>query len=162
MMFGEGAESLADSVVIRPMVANDLAAVVAIERRCYPLPWPESYFREVFTRPRSLCLVGVVQGRVVGYLMADLFIDVWHIMNVCVDESARRRGIGAELMRTCISLSDRCPNCGHTLEVRISNAVARDLYRSLGFVTTGVRPHYYTCDGEDALCMWRDPRACAS
>ena len=40
-----------------------------------------------------------------------------------------------------------------TLEVRVSNAAARHVYESLGFVRMGKRPHYYEDNGEDALLM---------
>ena len=46
---------------------------------------------------------------------------------------------------------------GYTLEVRVSNETAIDLYQRLGFVETGVRRGYYTDNREDALIMWRDP-----
>ena len=46
---------------------------------------------------------------------------------------------------------------GYTLEVRVSNDAAVNLYSSLGFVETGVRRGYYTDNREDALIMWRDP-----
>jgi ribosomal-protein-alanine N-acetyltransferase len=46
---------------------------------------------------------------------------------------------------------------GYTLDVRVSNDAAVNLYSSLGFVETGVRRGYYTDNREDALIMWRDP-----
>ena len=41
-----------------------------------------------------------------------------------------------------------------TLEVRVSNAPARQLYERLGFKTVGVRKGYYVDTQEDALIMW--------
>ena len=41
-----------------------------------------------------------------------------------------------------------------TLEVRQSNKVAQGLYEKLGFTKKGIRPHYYSDNGEDALIMW--------
>ena len=40
-----------------------------------------------------------------------------------------------------------------TLEVRPSNQVAIDLYRSFGFVVVGRRAGYYRDNAEDALLM---------
>jgi ribosomal-protein-alanine N-acetyltransferase len=40
--------------------------------------------------------------------------------------------------------------------VRVSNQAAIDLYRSFGFISSGVRPNYYSNDREDALIMWRE------
>lgn len=43
-----------------------------------------------------------------------------------------------------------------TLEVRVSNEPAKNLYRKLGFEPSGVRPGYYSDNGEDALIMWAE------
>lgn len=43
-----------------------------------------------------------------------------------------------------------------TLEVRVSNYPAQDLYRRMGFSAAGVRKGYYADTGEDALIMWAE------
>jgi ribosomal-protein-alanine N-acetyltransferase len=43
-----------------------------------------------------------------------------------------------------------------TLEVRVSNSVARALYEKLGFHEAGIRPRYYTDNNEDAAVMWSE------
>ena len=44
-----------------------------------------------------------------------------------------------------------------TLEVRLSNDAARQLYQRFGFRPVGVRPRYYSDNGEDALIMTTEP-----
>ncbi len=44
-----------------------------------------------------------------------------------------------------------------TLEVRLSNAPARALYQRFGFRPVGIRPRYYSDNGEDALIMTTEP-----
>ena len=46
-----------------------------------------------------------------------------------------------------------------TLEVRLSNLPARRLYERFGFRPVGLRPRYYSDNGEDALIMTTDPLA---
>ncbi len=41
-----------------------------------------------------------------------------------------------------------------TLEVRLSNRPAQELYRRFGFAPVGVRKNYYAETNEDALVMW--------
>jgi ribosomal-protein-alanine N-acetyltransferase len=41
-----------------------------------------------------------------------------------------------------------------TLEVRVSNAAAINLYRGFGLAPGGIRENYYADIGEDALIMW--------
>ncbi|MPM90203.1 hypothetical protein SDC9_137320 [bioreactor metagenome] len=43
-----------------------------------------------------------------------------------------------------------------TLEVRVSNTAARELYAKLGFAQCGVRKRYYSNNNEDALILWND------
>jgi ribosomal-protein-alanine N-acetyltransferase len=43
---------------------------------------------------------------------------------------------------------------GITLEVRVSNISAQNLYKSIGFAEYGIRKGYYTDNNEDAVIMW--------
>jgi ribosomal-protein-alanine N-acetyltransferase len=49
-----------------------------------------------------------------------------------------------------------------TLEVRLSNMPARRLYEKYGFRPVGIRPRYYSDNGEDALIMTTEPLDSAS
>jgi [ribosomal protein S18]-alanine N-acetyltransferase len=142
--------------VIRPMQFTDLESVVAIEAQTFTLPWSLAVFSNQLSRGGGIALVCEVDGVTRAYLIADMFVDVWHLMNVAVHEEWRRRHIASELIETYFSITERRPHRGHTLEVRASNQGAIELYRSFGFVTTGVRPGYYSDDHEDAVIMWKD------
>jgi len=146
----------AEERVIRPMQFTDLEAVAALERRTYPMPWSLTVFGGQLARETAVCLVCEIDRRLVGYLLADMFVDVWHVMNLAVDEPYRRRHVAGDLLETYFAITERHGHRGHTLEVRVSNAAAIELYRSFGFVSTGVRPRYYTNDFEDAVIMWKD------
>ena len=141
---------------VRQMQFTDLEAVAAIERRTFTLPWSLAIFSGQLARENGICLVCEIDGRVAAYLIADMFVDVWHLMNVAVDEPFRRSHIASALMEAYFALTERKGHRGHTLEVRASNAAAIELYRSFGFVATGVRPSYYSDDREDAVIMWKD------
>ena len=77
-------------------------------------------------------------------------------MNVAVDPDHQRRGIATRLLERLFELTTDDERRGYTLEVRVSNADAIDLYEQLGFERQGVRRGYYTDNREDALIMWRD------
>ncbi|MFA4964484.1 MAG: ribosomal protein S18-alanine N-acetyltransferase [Thermoleophilia bacterium] len=141
---------------VRPMHFTDIEAVTAIESRSYSLPWAMGIFSGQLARETGLALVCEVDGRVAGYLIADMFVDVWHLMNLCVDGSYRRQHIASQLIEGYFAITERKGHRGHTLEVRVSNTGAIELYRSFGFVATGVRPGYYSDDREDAVIMWKD------
>jgi [ribosomal protein S18]-alanine N-acetyltransferase len=142
--------------LVRAMHFTDLEAVAAIERRTFSLPWSLAIFSGQLARETGIALVCEVGGRIAGYIIADMFVDVWHLMNIAVDEPFRRQHIAAELIEAYFAITELSGHRGHTLEVRVSNAAGIQLYRSFGFVTTGVRPGYYSDDREDAVIMWKD------
>ena len=142
--------------VIREMTADDVERVVAIERTVFSLPWSPKVFAAEVVRESSICLVCEIDGVVVGYLIADAFVDVWHLMNVSVVPEHRRQAIASDLLEEYFEITEVKPHRGHTLEVRVSNEAAIELYRSFGFVATGVRRGYYSDNREDALIMWKD------
>ena len=144
------------SRLVREMTLADLDQVVAIENEVFSLPWPANVFASELQRESAICLVCEEEGHIIGYLVADEFVDVWHIMNVCVHPAWRRRDVASDLLEAYFALTETRGHRGHTLEVRPSNEAAIALYRSFGFVPTGVRRGYYSDNREDALIMWKD------
>jgi len=138
---------------IRSLAYSDLPQVIAIERRSFPTPWSLAMFVLELSKPSGVCLAAIDGGKVVGYLVCARYDQVWHLMNIAVDPSSRRRGLGRRLLETMLVRAG--PDASYTLEVRTSNAPAITLYESFGFRAAGKRPRYYQDTGEDALIMWR-------
>ena len=148
---------MSSPLTIRNLGYSDLPQVIAIERRSFPTPWSLAMFVLELSKPSSICLAAsegeARSGRLVGYTICSRYGDVWHVMNIAVEPSRRRQGIGATLLE---SLIDRAGSAEtYTLEVRPSNPTAIALYERFGFRCTGVRPRYYRDTGEDAVIMWR-------
>ena len=93
---------------------------------------------------------------IVGYAGLWLMIDEAHITTVAVDRAFRGRGLGELMLIELVKLGWRVGVDRITLEVRMSNSVAQNLYRKYGFYESGVRPRYYSDDLEDALTMSRE------
>lgn len=90
---------------------------------------------------------------IVGYGGLWLSVDEGHITTIAVDPTYRGRGIGELLLN---GLTDQAMAMNAdilTLEVRVSNVVAQQLYNKYGFKPFGTRPRYYTDNSEDALIM---------
>ena len=142
--------------IVRPMQFTDLEAVAVLEARAFTLPWSLAIFSGQLARETGICLVCEDDSRIVAYLIADMFVDVWHLMNLCVAQEVRRDHVASRLLEAYFAITERKGHRGHTLEVRVSNAPAIELYRSFGFISTGIRPGYYSDDREDAVIMWKD------
>jgi ribosomal-protein-alanine N-acetyltransferase len=141
---------------IRELVPADLPTIVAMEQATFTLPWQPNVFMTLLTKREALCLGYILEGRLIAYLIADMFVDVWHIMNLAVHPACRRRHIASDLLEEYFEITESEPHRGHTLEVRVSNEPAIELYRSYGFIATGVRKGYYSDNREDALIMWKE------
>jgi ribosomal-protein-alanine N-acetyltransferase len=137
------------------MRTADVGEVMDIERVTYPTPWSRAMFLSELGRRYGMGLVAVEPAGVLGYLMATQHAEVWHILNVSVHPTRRGQGIGGLLLSSLFERADGRAERGFTLEVRVSNEPAIRLYRRMGFLDGGVRPHYYSDNGEDALIMWR-------
>ena len=99
----------------------------------------------------------VLSRRLVGYAGLWLMVDEAHITAIAVAPAYRGFGIGELLMLGMIDISQDIGAQYLTLEVRVSNTLAQNLYRKYGFKETGVRRRYYSDNNEDALIMWSDP-----
>ena len=144
----------APDVEIRRMRLDDLDAVTAIEAATFARPWSRDSFRQELERNvAARYLVAVKDGRVVGYAGAWIILDESHITNIAVEESERGQGIGRKLTEALIQYISNLGAAYATLEVRVSNERAQQLYKSLGFVSVGKRKRYYEDNGEDAFLM---------
>jgi ribosomal-protein-alanine N-acetyltransferase len=149
-------EFAAAAVDIRPMHELDVPTVVAIERAGYQFPWSEGIFRDCL-RVGYTCRVVDCGGEIAGYGIMSVGAGEAHILNVCIREEYRCRGLARKLL---LYLLDRARAAGMYeafLEVRPTNTVASRLYLSLGFEQVGMRRGYYqaTVGREDACVLRR-------
>jgi ribosomal-protein-alanine N-acetyltransferase len=147
---------------IRPMTVVDLPAVQLIERASFSTPWPpQAYRQELETNRLAHYLVATLADEIVAYGGVWLMVDEAHITTFAVHPRFRRRRIGERLLLALMDLSVDRHAREATLEVRLSNLAARRLYEKYGFRPVGIRPRYYSDNGEDALIMTTEPLASA-
>ena len=140
-----------------PMRRRHLRSVLRIEAMVYPRPWSLSLFMsELALRSTRAYWVARVDGAVVGYCGLMVTGEDGHVTTLAVDPAMHRRGIGTRLLLALAGEAIRRGATGLTLEVRVSNKAAQDLYRKFGFRPAGVRRNYYVETNEDALVMWAD------
>lgn len=91
------------------------------------------------------------EDKVIGYLNYSLIYDRMEIDNFFVEESRRKEGIGKKMMSYLVAEAINNHVVNITLEVRISNEIARHLYRNFGFREVARRKFYY--GDEDGILM---------
>ena len=110
--------------------------------------------RSLWTRP-SAWEPG--QQFVAGFMGIWYMVDEAHIVSVGVRREYRGRGIGELLLIGGIEHAMARGARAVSLEVRVSNHVARSLYLKYGLKERGARKGYYSDNREDAVIMTTDP-----
>ena len=93
----------------------------------------------------------IIDEKSVGYLEYSLIYDRMEIDNINVLPDYRGQGIGTKLMAYLVSQAIDLRVVNITLEVRISNEIARNLYKKFGFREVALRKYYY--GDEDGILM---------
>jgi len=143
--------------IIRPMLMDDLEAIMEIEIASFSTPWSLQAFKAELKDneyARYVCLE--LDDKVIGYMGLWFILDEGHITNVAIAPNYRGKHWGEFLMRSVMEKMMQEGMERMTLEVRESNSPAQSLYSRLGFATAGIRKGYYADTGEDALIMWAD------
>jgi ribosomal-protein-alanine N-acetyltransferase len=143
------------TVTIAPMKRRNVRAVLRIEEQVYPRPWTSSLFlSELALRTTRAYFVARIGRDVVGYAGVMMSFEDAHVTTIAVDPAWHRRGIATRLL-VALTREALVRGAQHmTLEVRMSNKGAQNLYRRFGFAPVGVRKNYYPETNEDALVMW--------
>ncbi len=145
---------VAPEVGIRPMTEADVAEVFAIERASYQFPWSEGIFRDCL-RVGYVCRVLALESRVIGYGVMSVGAGEAHVLNLCVSDADRCRGLGRRMLDYLLERGAAAGMSEAFLEVRPSNTAAIRLYLAIGFEQVGMRRGYYQAVGgrEDAAVL---------
>lgn len=151
------AEPIAAELEVRllAMRRRHLRSVLRIEARAYPIPWSMSLFlSELALRSTRAYYVAFAGRQLVGYAGLMMTLDDGHVTTIAVDPAWHRHKIGSRLLLALAREAIRRGATSLTLEVRLGNKAAQNLYRRFGFRPVGVRKNYYAETKEDALVMW--------
>jgi ribosomal-protein-alanine N-acetyltransferase len=173
--------------LVEPMTLADIEQVMEIEQVAFPTPWSARAYRyEISDNEHSTMLVirpaavansplerlvrrtlgrqNVARrlklakpGPVLGYAGFWLLVDEAHICTIAVHPQWRGRGLGELLLLALIERGIELGANRATLEVRVSNRVAQELYAKYGFEIVSRRKGYYSDNNEDAYIMTTPP-----
>ena len=138
------------------MEKGDIKRVAELEKLCFRTPWSENALKSELKNRVAVYRVGLLDDRIITYAGMWVMFDEAHITNVAVDPECRGHGYGRRIMLTMMQAALQHGAERMTLEVREHNAVAQNLYYSMGFYKNGVRKRYYSDSGEDAFILWND------
>ena len=140
----------------REATLKDFDAVLSIENECFKEPYTESQLHYEFEEnPINKIIVAEKDGKIIGFIDFLITFNSATIMQVAVTKDARNLGVATQLLKEMESsfpkeIDDIVESV--TLETRVSNTPAKNLYLKRGYQIVLIKSHYYK-DGENAIYM---------
>lgn len=127
---------------LEAMTEAHLDRLLPIELQAHGHPWSRGNFADAL-KSGYWGQVLLRDDQLLGYFVAMLIVDEFHLLNITVAPQAQRQGLGRLLMEVlrCGAQANACQSLW--LEVRESNLAARALYQRQGFEQVGARKRYY-------------------
>ncbi len=138
---------------IRPASSDDIDSIVEIENSTNLMPWTKAQF--ISSMEVGHYSTVLEHGDVlIGFAIFSPVIPESHLLNIAIDPAYHRKGLGNKLLKQIILQNKAIGVKVITLEVRISNLIAINLYEKNGFNKDAIRQNYYSGpEKEDALLM---------
>ena len=118
--------------IIENLNLKHIEEICDIEKRCFSDAWSRQSFIDEIDNENSVFIVVKKEDKIVAYS------GFWYILMKEMIQRARDKNMATM-----------------SLEVRVSNEIAINLYKGYGFEIVGVRKQYYQDNKEDAYIMFK-------
>ena len=141
------------SALIRPASIDDVSAIVEIENKTNKMPWSKAQFLSSMEVGHYSAVMHK-ENNILGFAIYSPIIPESHLLNIAIDPAHQGKGLGDKLLQQIILQNKTIGVKMISLEVRVSNLPAINLYEKRGFHKDAIRPNYYSgSPKEDALLM---------
>ena len=116
-------------------------------------PWHLFQFHDTLRSTQNICLYVIqesISGEWCGFVLGSRAPDNFDIYMIAILKEYQGQGLGTKLIEYIQQEANNI-NASITLEVRISNDVARYVYSRCGFEEMGQIKNYYRRPKEDAI-----------
>tara|TARA_Y100001970_G_C14066222_1_gene766827 strand:- start:410 stop:832 length:423 start_codon:yes stop_codon:yes gene_type:complete len=124
-----------------------LSQILEIESDSFESPWSSQSFLSEIKSQVGSNWVFMNKSELLGYMFGWIVCNDYHINNIAVRSSDRRKGVAKKMIDNII-FNTQIKNI--YLEVSRLNCKAINLYEKIGFVQNGLRKKYYN-NGSDAI-----------
>lgn len=144
-----------DNIKIEKLKTSHIEKILEIEKLCFSDPWSKIMLEDELKNPLSYYIVLIKDDDIIGYAdFWDIAGDA-QIMNVAINKHYQGKGYSNILMNKMIEEAVKRNLDTMSLEVRVSNEKAINLYEKYNFEIQGRRKNYYQDNKEDAYIMWK-------
>src|SRR5699024_7144733 len=137
---------------IREMENSDIEAVMEIDEKIFNTPWNKRVFDyEINENKVAHYFIVETNQTIIGYIGLWIVYEDAQITNVAILEDYRGYKIGDHLFGYAVQYAQNQGAERLSLEVRVSNKIAQNMYEKFELVQAGIREKYNTDDNEDRL-----------
>lgn len=141
-------------MIIQELKLSDLSQMVEIEKENFSKPWTyKTLYYEVVVNDKSFFYGAFIDDVLVGYLGFWKIFDNIDVISVAVANKYKRQGIGTLLFDILDKVSKDLKAKTISLEVRVNNTAAINLYKKHNFVILREIKNYYAESNENAYFM---------
>ena len=141
---------------IRKIVFNDLIEITNLEKEIFEDSWALRTIENQITSAQTINLAIVQNTKIIGYILARIYMDFLEIERIGVVKNERRKKVGEKLISEIETIARHMKKERITLEVAENNTNAIKLYNKLSYKKNGVRKKYYKLDNQNAVLMSRE------
>ena len=135
---------------------SDLDKILEIENESFIKPFKkENFLYELNENPFSRFYKLVIDNEIIGFLLLYVTFDSSSIVQIAIKKDKRNQGFAGFLLQNVEKLLIKEEVNFITLEVRVSNQKAINLYQKHGFKIVSTRKNYYE-NHEDAYLMIKE------
>ncbi|MGO4893985.1 ribosomal protein S18-alanine N-acetyltransferase [Flavobacterium sp. W21_SRS_FM6] len=140
--------------MFEPLTPQNALACYAIHAEVQYKPWSKAVFMDCLSPP-YFAFQYLKSQQLQGYYVAMQVLDEVTLMDIAVSPRLQGLGIGRHILTSFIEQCHVRQAADIWLEVRESNAAAKQLYTSAGFTVIEKRKAYYQTDSgnEAAIIM---------
>jgi len=141
------------SIVLRPMLLDDVLAVMQIEAASFTKPYPERLFVRAIKQAAiasnsdgccALVAWECQEQKLAGYCLFEWkAYDAAQLVSIGTAARFRGRGVARKLLYEVLGLCRAGGAAFAQLSVAADNVAAQGLYKSVGFAAVGRSPRYY-------------------
>ena len=120
---------------------DDVSAIVEIEKATNQIPWTKKQFISSM-EVGHYATVLLQEKEIIGFAIYSPIVPESHLLNIAIDTMYQGKGLGKKLLQQVIYQNKIIGVKVISLEVRVSNKIAINLYEKGGFIKDANRPAY--------------------
>ncbi len=143
------------NISVEKMSESTIDGVKNISDLSFSSPWSLSSIRDELSNKNASYIVVKVDDAVAAFGGIWVIAGEASIINIAVHPQFRGKHIGDIIMDSLFKEAVSMGATDMTLEVRVSNIPAINLYKKTGFTIEGTRKNFYDKPREDGHIMWK-------